>query len=90
MIFYYFITNDNTNKTIKFSAFKFYIVFSLGECCPKLVISGVGDISTQKQHSDMFGGYTKHSMSNGQHVYKIDGGDYYLHFSSDSRWTVRN
>ena len=89
MIFYYFITN-NTNKAIKFSAVKFDIVFSLGECCPKLVISGVGDISSQKHHSDKFGGYTKHSISNGQHVYKLDGGDYYLHFSSNSRWTVRN
>ena len=77
-------------KVDPYPAFKFHIVFSLGECCPKLVISGVGDISSQKKHSNKFGGYTKHSISNGQHVYKLDGGDYYLHFSSNSRWTVRN
>ena len=55
-------------------------------CCLELLINGTGPI--KELHSNKFGTYEYHSISNGRNVYKQVNEEYYLHFQLNSQWLV--
>ena len=56
-------------------------------CCGKVVLGGNNEL--KKLHGDKLGIYENIMVAGNDHVYKLSGGEYYIHRSPSMHWTVR-
>ena len=57
-------------------------------CCEKVILGGNKEL--KKLHGDKLGLYEKTTVAGNDQVYKLSGGEYYIHRSPSMRWTVRS
>ena len=56
-------------------------------CCTKIKIDGNDEL--RQLHGDKLGVYEKTTIEGNDQVFKLAGGEYYLHRNPLKRWTVR-
>ena len=56
-------------------------------CCGKVVLGGNNEL--KKLHGDKLGIYENITVAGNDQVYKLSGGEYYIHRSPSMHWTVR-
>ena len=55
-------------------------------CCSKVILDGDEDL--RQIHGDKLGVYEMMDISNSGNVFKLSGGEYYLHRSASMKWVV--
>ena len=55
-------------------------------CCSKVILDGAEDL--RQIHGDKLGVYEMMDISNSGNVFKLSGGEYYLHRSASLKWVV--
>ena len=55
-------------------------------CCSKVILDGAEDL--RQIHGDKLGVYEMMDISNSGNVFKLSGGEYYLHRSASMKWMI--